>query len=512
MKISRRAFVASGIAFGALDDNVLKAENTMLSFDKNQKDNSDLPGKKHLLVDAEQISKLHNLEFKAHPAKKRQAPVIIADMPWEQGLVDGKLDKRVYIYGTVLFDENKREFRMWYNRDESVLFASSNDGINWQKPIVNAKENNNILNLKMHSPSIIYDKLEKDPKKRYKAIGSRRAFDKGEISRLKEKFYFSDFYKDRLNRLYIAAYSEDGLNWTHYDEPALLSCDTITLAQDQETGEYLAFHKREGDFRVKGRQIFLSVSRDMINWSEPKLVLQTDEVDHAAAKALEGGTHSEFYNMSVFHYANQWMGLVTVFHRTGLPKNSGPGQNLADGPADIQLTTSRDGRHWERSWDRSPIIPIGPNKYDGGTILGVTNTPVLVNDEMWMYYAAMTTTHGGAFPEKEFSIGVASWRIDGMGSVRPKVGGGYFETTPLFVNGGQLFVNGDFSKGELEVELIDVNGKTVPGYGKNECKIVNKDSINAPVLWKGQNLPKLNRLVKIRFLLENGDLFSYTIK
>ena len=157
----------------------------------------------------------------------------------------------------------------------------------------------------------------------------------------------------------------------------------------------------------------------MQNWSEPELVMIPDEIDHQQARLLQGGTHSEFYNMSAFPYANQWLGMVTHFRRTGAPKvikYSGHAQSSHDGPIDVQLVSSRDGRIWQRCSDRSPVIPLGPHFYDSGSILGLCNSPVIVGDEMWMYYTAMTTTHGGYLPDKVMSIARASWRIDGMAS------------------------------------------------------------------------------------------------
>ena len=113
--------------------------------------------------------------------------------------------------------------------------------------------------------------------------------DDAKLQRLKDKFELVDWYRDKTHRLYYAAYSADGLRWTIDPEPILLGCDTITLSQDPVTGEYLAFHKRQGDPRVVGiRQVFLSVSKDMEHWSEPQPVVVADELDNRAAKKLKG--------------------------------------------------------------------------------------------------------------------------------------------------------------------------------------------------------------------------------
>lgn len=395
-------------------------------------------GERQLFVDDLMIGRIQNISRKIHSASKLERPVLVAEKPWEQGnIYDGGLDKRVYIYGTVLYEKNSQSFRMWYNRIRNNYYAISQDGINWERPNLGLLGNNNMIDLHdFHSPSFIKDDQEKDPSKRYKAVGSTR---KG----------------------YFAAYSADGLNWKLYPKnPILNSGDTITLSQDPKTGEYLVFHKIHDDPRTKpiARQIYLSVSKDMQNWSEPDLVMIADETDHEQARRLDGGLHSEFYNMSAFPYAGQWIGMITVFRRTGTPKiHKGRdwGQSPDDGPINVQLVHSRDGRKWERCSDRTPIIPLGPEHYDSGSILGLCNAPVIVGDEIWMYYTAMTTTHGGYLPDKQMSIARAAWRIDGFVSLHAGNIEGIIETTPITTESGRLYINANVPKGKLQVEVLE---------------------------------------------------------
>ena len=310
----------------------------------------------------------------------------------------------------------------------------------------------------------------------------------------------------------------DGLRWTLDPEPILLGCDTITLSQDPKTGEYLAFHKRQGDPRVVGiRQVFLSVSKDMENWSEPQPVMVADEMDHRAARKLKGGIYSEFYNLSAFPYQGQWLGLVTHFRRVD-PPSALFGNDMVDGRKrsntgiiDVQLVHSRDGRHWHRCSDRSPVIPLGPHSYDAGSIFGLCNSPVIVGDEMWMYYTAVTTPHGGLPPEREQSIALASWRIDGLASLRAEEKQGTIETHEFVPEGKRLFINADVGNGRLMVEVLDATGKAVEGYEKESCVIQNQDSVKLEIKWKHTAALPAGVSIRLRFHLENGDLYSYLI-
>ncbi len=183
------------------------------------------------------------------------------------------------------------------------------------------------------------------------------------------------------------------------------------------SGEYLAFHKRYHEHRGNPRRlVYLSTSTNMQDWSEPVLVMAPDESDDQQTEN-EGGQYSEFYNMSAFPSGGQWLGLVTHFRYNGPPEKTGPGQSEHDGPIDVQLVQSHDSRKWHRCEDRAPVIPTGPNDFDAGCILGVANQPVLVGEEMWLYYTGITTTHGGYLPRKVCSIGRASWRREGFVSL-----------------------------------------------------------------------------------------------
>ncbi len=445
-------------------------------------------GEKQLFADDVMIARLFNVKRRVHPASKLDQPVLEADMPWETSDRFCEKDRRIYIYGTVLRDSGTGLFNMWYNRYKDNYFAVSNDGISWQRPNLGLLGDNNKIPLfDFHSPSIILDKWATDPAKRYQAIGS-----KGGCS---------------------AAYSPDGLRWTLYPRnPVFESDDTMTLAQDPKSGEYLAFHKSRSKEAV-GRQVALAVSKDMQNWSKSELVMVTDEIDHQEARLLEGGTHSEFYNMSAFPYGNQWLGLVTLFRRTGVPKIlRGAGQSKAEGPIDVRLVHSRDGRKWERCSDRSPVIGLGPHHYDSGSILGLCNSPVIVGDEMWMYYTAMTTTHGGYLPDKELSIARAAWRLDGMVSMCAGDERGSIETGSFKTEGGILSVNADVKKGELKAEVLDANGSIIRGYEKSECVAFNGDSVKQRIKWNKQDLLPGDRPVRVRFYLSKGDLYSFTVE
>ena len=442
-----------------------------------------------LFVDDHHIANRSGVVRRAHACRKLPRPVIEAEMPWECR----EHDSRVYIYGTVLRDPETQQLRMWYNRMSRVLLATSTDGVHWTRPslgLVDWKGNkdNNILPISMNSPSIIYDEHEPDQAKRYKMLG-------------------------HLAKGYSVAYSADGLRWTMYPKnPVLPGGDTCTLAQDPTTHEYLAFHKLSNKHRGHGRRlVYLSTSKDMQQWSKPRLVMAPDEIDDAQAK-IEGGLYSQFYNMSCFAYGRQMLGLVTHFQFRGRPEKEGPGQSPDDGPIDVQLVHSRDGRTWGRCEHRVPVIPNGPHGYDAGCILGTANNPIIAGDEMWIYYTAITTTHGGFLPEKKITIARAAWRLDGFVSLDAGDASGVVETVPFQPSGDRLFVNADASGGELSVEVLDSEGQPSEGYGRGDCVPLRSDNVHHALRWQARDRLPAKAPIRLRFHFKATSLYSYTVR
>ena len=198
-----------------------------------------------LFIDDEILSAKRGVVRTLHPARKLEQPVLVPDRPWE--------GRRVYIYGSVHYDEDTQLFRMWYltrlgrghqqrapglreRQGDIVLYAESADGIHWEKPNLGRHEfdglrNNNILFFDKHSPTVIVDR-DAQPDQRYK---------------------MASWNWDRDNYGYWIAHSADGLNWREYDVNPILMRDEIlealTVARHPRSGEYFAFHRLWGEVR-----------------------------------------------------------------------------------------------------------------------------------------------------------------------------------------------------------------------------------------------------------------------
>ncbi|MEA3210467.1 MAG: hypothetical protein QOE70_3524 [Chthoniobacter sp.] len=435
-----------------------------------------------------------------HPARTRSAPVLEAERAWE--------GSRVYIYGSVHFDAPTGRLGMWYlghpdvdekgntpgvpgfrkGKGDIDLYATSPDGLHWDRPALGlhsfqGSTKNNIV-FDLHSPSVLVDARETDLTKRYKMLGSLRG-------------------------AYYAAVSPDGLSWTRYpgDQPVLKSSDNISLTQDPVTGDYLAYHRRST--KSHGRSVSLSRSPDFQSWSEPEPTFAADAEDDAWVK--NPGERTEVNNLSVFPHAAGFIGLPTLFRVLGKdrdPAELTPGQSPTDGIVDVQLITSGDGRVWQRTHPRVNVIPRGPpGSFDAGTILGVASTCVHLGEETWVYYTALTTSHGAPVPPKRISIGRAEWRRHGFVSLDAGERG-RVETKPLRLGSPALNINANAQGGELRVALLEADGSPMAGCSLEDCEPLRTDATRWRARWHSAAQPPTERPVRVVIAMRQARLFS----
>ncbi|TDU66019.1 hypothetical protein EI77_03755 [Prosthecobacter fusiformis] len=454
-----------------------------------------------LFVDDSGIASRQGVIITLHRARTRAEPVMQPELPWE--------GSRIYVYGSVYYDEAAQSLSLWYmghpdvdaqgnkpkvpgfraGKGDMVLYATSKDGLAWQRPQLGlhsfqGSTANNIV-FDMHSPSVLLDKRDPDPSRRYKMLGSLRG-------------------------AYYAAVSADGINWKRFpdDRPVLKSSDNICLTQDPLTGEYLAYHRQPAN--KHGRSVSLSRSRDFQTWSEPELTFLADKDDHAWAKNADERT--EVNNLSVYPHASGFIGLPTIFRVLGKDAEKTevkPGQSPTDGIIEVQLITSADGLTWQRTDPRISLIPRGePGSFDGGTILGVSSTCVHVKDETWIYYTALTTSHGAPIPPKMNAIGRAEWRRHGFVSLDAGQNG-LVETRPLQLGGPALIINANAAGGEIRAALLEADGRPIEGYTAEDCEPLRENQTKWQVRWQasGSALPQ-GRPLKVRLQMRQSRLYS----
>lgn len=83
-----------------------------------------------LFVDDVMVARKEGVIRKAHACRKLDQPVLTADKPWERT----DIDRRIYVYGTALPQEDGSGYRLWYMRFSDILqYATSEDGLHWEQ-------------------------------------------------------------------------------------------------------------------------------------------------------------------------------------------------------------------------------------------------------------------------------------------------------------------------------------------------------------------------------------------
>ena len=490
--------IFSGITggFPVKNDVVLLHKGTFVFSDTtNKKQFADLTGSWQLFVDDYLIDEKINITRVYHPFTKYEGnPLLIADRPWE--------GRTSYVYGTVLPKEQGEGYRMWYQgwtgKEYTNLYATSIDGLDWRKPELgivdfNGSALNNIFLRRTkedHLPQVIYTPWEKDPDRRYKLIN----YDYG---RTKPNNLVSGFW---------GAYSEDGIHWMDVDKnPVLIDPgDVGNFVWDAHAKRYIGYPKVFAPVRGFNRRcVGVTATTDFERWPSAQLILVPDKADDYWISG--GNQRTEFYGLTAFPYQSAYIGFLWIFHITD-------GKN--DGPIFCELVSSRDGINWMRqealNGKRLPILPTGPKgAWDAGMVF-TTNHPLVEGNRIKMWYGGSSATHSGREDSARSGIGMATLRKDGFASLDACATEGIVTTKRLKNVHGIFRVNANAAEGWLKVELLDANGKVLPGFSRNECNPAKVDDTNIQVTWqRHKEIPAITGGIYIRFILKNASLYSF---
>ncbi len=132
----------------------------------------------------------------------------------------------------------------------------------------------------------------------------------------------------------------------------------------------------------------------------------------------------------------------------------------------------------------------------------------MAGETLRVYYGAFDSTHG--FQRGDGAIGLATLRKDGFVSLDAGSEGGAVTTRLLLGLEGDLRLNANADGGEIRVEVLDREGRVLPGYAKEECRPMTKDSVDFAIRWKARDgLPDSSEPRRLRFLLTRASLFSF---
>ncbi len=298
----------------------------------------------------------------------------------------------------------------------------------------------------------------------------------------------------------FAFVSADGIHWRKLKnqpvityKPAIkgdFGFDSQNIAFWSEAeGKYVAYfrtyHTRYGLLRTINR----TTSTDFIHWSQSVPTQPNLPGEHLYTSQIQPW----------FRAPHIYIALPTRFAYNQLKGKKVKG-NI--GSTDILFMASRAGSdRFDRLFKEALIRPgLDKNAWNNRANYTALNVTPTGPAEMSIYHK---NSHRYVL------------RTDGFVSVRAGYKAGELITKPLVFTGSCLEVNYSTSiAGNLSVEIQDATGKAVPGLSLKDCQAMIGDSISATAKWEGN--PDLGALsgkpVRIRFVLKDGDLYSYCFK
>ena len=441
----------------------------------------------------------------------------------------------------VLRDEETGQFRMWYNTKlmfeaengiryrGPTCYATSDDGIHWTKPALDAvrigngrfrhswrKEltypdpafvksmpggRNNIVLAEGSIVGLFYEPDDPDPSRRYKAMAWHDP--RGQ-----------DDYAPREG-LYLY-FSPDGIHWEKNDHmceiPERVGLttkfpgelvpgigDTSNFIWDPKLNKYICNAKilfRHPTLRT----IAHSQSDDLIHWTRPIVTMNRDRSD---------GT-DQIGEITRIPYESMWIGILGVYH---WPEGMWKQKHL-------QLAASRDGHNWHRVNRGEAFLPTGgEGTWDPDFSIAGRPGPLLIGDELWFYYLGMRRmeryeSEGIDMPHIQH-VGLAKLRRDGFVSLDAGSQPGHVTTRPLSFEGSELYVNAEVEEdGYVKVGLLTRNNKPIEGFTLNDAQATVGDNTKAKVSWK--NAPKMDLLpgdhVRFEFEMKNARLYAFWVE
>lgn len=469
-----------------------------------KKETSEVAPAKHdrfLLLDSRVVEHTENARLTPGTVKKSpHNPLIEEENPWEP-----RFDN---MYPNVIYDEEEKIYKCWYcpfivdertsktppkkrnpqdthymsknpnRREEALLYATSKDGIHWEKPNLGLVEfegskKNNITCHGLSGAGVIKDLRDPNPERRYKA------------------FYCS-------NSGYKMRYSSDGLNWSkEVTLPGVGQSDChANMVWSPELQKYVGIVRHYDPVPIVGhRKIARTESEDGVTWTPSETILEDSPVN-------------QLHDMTIFRDGGVFLGLVGCMKFRSDKSREGVQQS-------VELAWSPDSKTWHRISPGTPIIGPTPSicskrtygmmPYDWGNSFAAQ--PIIRDDEILIYYGASDWYF---FDWRKGCLALATLRKDGWAGFEPNNPSkrALVRCAPLPRRTGNLRLCADVEEGgSIRVFVRDGENK-----GLISSHLITKSQTDGTVAWKNNfALKKLeNKEFTLTFEIVRAKLYSFS--
>jgi len=415
-------------------------------------------------------------------------PVLAPDQPWETGRTsqDFPAPTAMVFSDGVWYDPADHLFKMWYmgGYTDSTCYATSKDGISWDKPKLDVVPGTNIVSKAQRDSATIWlDLLDPDPAKRYKMF-AYLSKDAGGLSLF---------------------YSADGIHWSERITKSGPTGDRSTAFFNPFRGMWVySIQESSYDRRRSYWEHSNPVEGAQWNKDEPPLWVGADRLD---TRWPEYNCHPQLYNLDCVAYESVLLGLFSIW--------PGPGGGGRPKPNQVFVGFSRDGFHWYRP-DRVPFIPVSneAGSWNYGNVQSAGGCCMVVGNLLYFYVSGRSGVPGSnSTASGTSSTGLSTLRRDGFVSMDSKEEERLLTTRPVTFKGRYLFTNSAVPNGELRVEVLDRDRKPIEPFTYANAEPIQGDSTLQRISWRGvENLETLTgKPVRFRFHLKNGSLYSFWV-
>ncbi len=510
--VSRRAFLSAAVA-GTVSASTPSAEACPEDFAGSSSlartpawEAIELERGRHLFVDDFLVADSRNLKWSLHHPRKLDRPILLGV---------GSANDNFQPFLTVLRDQRRGVFRMWYNTRKIVRgghtyvsYTESRDGVHWDTPY---KELFEIFGF----GCCVTDQgtEDSDPSQRYKMIYWGRRRD-------------DSVCKDGGAGLRVAL-SPDGLSWTQYRgnpvTPDLWKdsaqcdpgkqgniewrnypADCVHATWDRIRKIYVAYVKswswpphEFGDYMSPtgsgmGRRLeSIMVSPDFIHWSTPVRCFVPEPDD---LRSIEFG-----YTFRAKPRGNQMLLLSSILDQGfSTAKGNGIGYTV--------LSTTNDLFHCRRMRQVWLDREANDDQARDHAIAWIGDM-VTVGEEEYIYYAGYQWGHKN-FTDR--TINMARLRKDGFVSRDAATACGSLVTPLVRFNAARMTANARV-RGELRVRILDETGRSVPGFSKGDVAPIRGDSTAHTVNGRAGLSELARRPVRLEFALRDGELYGFEL-
>ena len=412
----------------------------------------------------------------------------------DNGPAESPDDWNVRFYGTIIPIDG--ELRMWYlaqgmnDKDNGfaefkICYATSTDGIRWEKPNLglveyNGNKNNNIVKLQKDGETLgascipmIYDPDDSDPKRRFKVV-----FESGKY----------------LCQLAVA-FSADGLTWDVPDyNPVGPGVEPTGLIKIN--GCYIVNGHGGRHFGGQARKLVTFASYDFEHWTQSSCMgFRRDNLPPRPMKDEWNTAEEVHLGAGLWDRGNVVLGIYDIWH--------GPAtSDRADITMDLGFVVTHDGLHYKEPIPDFKFIPsyeeldspsnrILRNAVSHGQ--GMAN----VGDNTFLWYESWG--HGTG-------VRLAKWQRDRLGYFRKfdypgrpaylPPDGTFVDVDPHFITcpftidkATSVFANVDgLSKySELKVEVLTKEFIPIPELSGDNAIPLKQSGLREPISWKSGN-------------------------